>query len=87
MIANDFSPTAVEAMKRNVAYNDLTPEATGPTPGTRTETEEGSNWKGKVRVNEGDAMSVPLSFMSLFLARRYKQDIQSLFILWDHQVL
>ncbi|CED83675.1 -dimethylguanosine trna methyltransferase [Phaffia rhodozyma] len=60
VIANDFSPTAVEAMKRNVSYNDLDPSDKGPTPGTQTEIEakEKNNWKGKVRVNEGDAIAL-----------------------------
>ena len=42
VIANDLSPAAVEAMKRNIAINDL---------GTGSESEPTQ----KVQVNEGDA--------------------------------
>ena len=46
VIANDLSPAAVNAMKRNVAANGLTVEADGP---------ESSTAQAKVQVNEGDA--------------------------------
>jgi tRNA (guanine26-N2/guanine27-N2)-dimethyltransferase len=43
VIANDLSPAAVEAMKRNIAINDL---------GTGSESDP---TRQKVQVNEGDA--------------------------------
>ena len=47
VIANDLSPLAIEAMRRNVGFNGL-----GPTTASEL---------GKVRVNEGDAWWVPLN--------------------------
>lgn len=70
VIANDLSPAAVEAIKRNVELNDLhereVPVAT-PAVENTAEEPEGSvvqpEWKekppkkilAKVRINEGDA--------------------------------
>ncbi|TFK76405.1 N2,N2-dimethylguanosine tRNA methyltransferase [Pluteus cervinus] len=51
VIANDLSPAAVEAMKRNVDINGL-----GPQP---SETDGGD--LGKVRINEGDACTLMYS--------------------------
>ncbi|KIK57785.1 hypothetical protein GYMLUDRAFT_45975 [Collybiopsis luxurians FD-317 M1] len=52
VLANDLSPTAVAAMKRNVELNGLGPE-------TKAEVESSTKKEkpnlGKVRVNEGDA--------------------------------
>lgn len=41
VIANDLSPAAVDAIRRNVELNELGPK--------------GKDAEGKVRVNEGDA--------------------------------
>ena len=52
VIANDLSPAAIEAMRRNVELNDLhekeepVPEGSSESPKIRP---------AKVRVNEGDA--------------------------------
>ena len=52
VIANDLSPSATVAMRRNVELNGLgSGTATDESrPGT-----EGSGQQGRVRVNEGDA--------------------------------
>lgn len=49
MIANDLSPAAAEAMRRNVAINELGPE--------KKDVGDSELFlkEGKVRVNEGDA--------------------------------
>lgn len=67
VIANDLSPTAAAAMRRNVDYNYLGPDDTEPTPTPWSSKKE--DWKGKVRVNEGDALCVPLSRPSRARAR------------------
>ena len=52
MIANDLSPAATEAMRRNVEINGLGPQKqVGGAP-------EPLRKEGKVRVNEGDAWLV-----------------------------
>ena len=70
VIANDLSPTAAEAMRRNVDLNGLGPasapsntaedtfEGVAPTEGTRQPA------LGKVKVNEGDAWYV--NYLPLF---------------------
>ncbi|KAF5380997.1 hypothetical protein D9615_003984 [Tricholomella constricta] len=52
VIANDLSPSATAAMKRNIEINDL-----GPSPATSLS--PGSS--GKVRINEGDACTLMYS--------------------------
>ncbi|KAG5645230.1 hypothetical protein DXG03_006647 [Asterophora parasitica] len=52
VIANDLSPSATAAMKRNIDINDL-----GPTPATDSSPEI----PGKVRINEGDACTLMYS--------------------------
>lgn len=44
-------------MRRNVEYNAMGAEDTAPTDNVHATKKE--EWKGKVRVNEGDALSVP----------------------------
>ncbi|KAL5532740.1 TRM1 [Sanghuangporus sanghuang] len=77
VVANDLSPAAVEAMKRNVELNGLGERSeSGPAPVVSAETEGGktenndektkpSTSKGvlpaKVRVNEGDACALMYS--------------------------
>lgn len=58
MIANDMSPTAAEAMRRNVLYNGVGPSEERPSSSTGflTKKEMDEPWAGKVRVNEGDAL-------------------------------
>lgn len=56
MIANDFSPTAVEAMRRNVEYNSQGPSVERVSTGYLSKKDREEPWKGKVRVNEGDAL-------------------------------
>lgn len=56
MLANDLSPAAVEAMKRNVELNGL-----GPTSSNLKPTPE------KVRVNEGDAWYMSTLFRLCYL--------------------
>ncbi|KIY43399.1 N2,N2-dimethylguanosine tRNA methyltransferase [Fistulina hepatica ATCC 64428] len=53
VIANDFSPAAVEAMKRNVELNGL-----GPTFEDTTSDSPKLAYPGKVRVNQGDASAL-----------------------------
>ncbi|KAG6832138.1 hypothetical protein H0H87_002450 [Tephrocybe sp. NHM501043] len=48
VIANDLSPSATAAMKRNIDLNDLGPAADAPS-------------EGKVRINEGDACTLMYS--------------------------
>jgi tRNA (guanine26-N2/guanine27-N2)-dimethyltransferase len=58
VIANDISPAATEAMRRNVELNGLGPQQPQPT----SPTEEAASIKGrrpdqgKVRVSEMDAV-------------------------------
>ncbi len=54
VIANDLSPAAVEAMRRNVELNDLHEKEEAPAEGT----EKPKVRPAKVKVNEGDAWSV-----------------------------
>jgi tRNA (guanine26-N2/guanine27-N2)-dimethyltransferase len=54
VIANDLSPTAAAAMRRNVDYNAIGVADTAPTENVHATKKE--EWKGKVRVNEGDAL-------------------------------
>ena len=62
MIANDLSPTAIEAMRRNVELNGLGV----PKPKESEETTENSAEKKervphpKIKVNEGDAWYVAI---------------------------
>lgn len=58
VIANDLSPTAATAMRRNVDYNEQGAKDTKPTEGYwgARESAGKEEWKGKVRVNEGDAL-------------------------------
>lgn len=71
MIANDLSASAVEDIRRNIAYNGLAPKGIASLPGAEGLPEEevkpGREWSkadieeaklGKVRANEGDAWSV-----------------------------
>ncbi|GLB34920.1 putative tRNA methyltransferase [Lyophyllum shimeji] len=53
VIANDLSPSATAAMKRNVDINDL-----GPTPESSP---SATPHPGKVRINEGDACTLMYS--------------------------
>ena len=53
VIANDLSPGAVEAMRRNVAINGLTSPATSPQNVSSETTSDVS--LPLVEVNEGDA--------------------------------
>ncbi|GAA5982408.1 hypothetical protein JCM10908_006634 [Rhodotorula pacifica] len=68
VIANDLSASAVEDIRRNIAFNGLAPKGLYSLPGTEGLQEEaikpGKEWSkaaieearlGKVRVNEGDA--------------------------------
>ncbi|GAA5834311.1 hypothetical protein JCM11251_007955 [Rhodosporidiobolus azoricus] len=66
VVANDLSASAVEDIKRNIAYNDLSPAGLSSLPGyvEGQEVKAGGKWskamveearEGKVRVNEGDA--------------------------------
>ena len=59
VIANDFSPSATEAMRRNVELNGLGP-AQATAEDEPSDTREGAERlakldQGKVRINEGDA--------------------------------
>lgn len=82
VIANDLSPAAVEAIKRNVELNDLHErEAPVATPAVvkTAEEPEGSVAQqerkekppkkilAKVRINEGDAWCVALLYSDLIL--------------------
>jgi hypothetical protein len=69
VIANDLSPDAVAAMKRNVNLNKLGPSeastsdmqvdtTTDGTPAAQINKKAQEATKGKVRVNEGDAWQV-----------------------------
>lgn len=51
VIANDLSPTAVAAMKRNIMINDLG----DTTEGVGDPSQPPIIFPGKVRINEGDA--------------------------------
>ncbi|GAA5841022.1 hypothetical protein JCM3766R1_006639 [Sporobolomyces carnicolor] len=68
VVANDLSASAVEDIRRNIEYNDLSPKGLKSLPGTENVEEKdikpNSFWTraqieeardGKVRVNEGDA--------------------------------
>lgn len=71
MIANDLSPTAAKAMRRNVEYNAMGAKDTAPTDNVhahRPSNDKNVEWQGKVRVNEGDAMSVRSNRRTLSLA-------------------
>ena len=71
MIANDLSASAVEDIRRNIAFNGLAPKGLHSIPGTEGMPEEEikpgkefskaqieeAKW-GKVRANEGDAWCV-----------------------------
>ncbi|KZT09453.1 N2,N2-dimethylguanosine tRNA methyltransferase [Laetiporus sulphureus 93-53] len=60
VIANDYSPAAVEAMRRNVEINGLVDD-TGTIETGSSETQKGQGRKPtppKVRVNEGDACAL-----------------------------
>jgi tRNA G37 N-methylase Trm5 len=50
VLANDLSPSAAEAMRRNVDYNDVGPSSARP-----TNLKDSEAWEGRVRVTEGDA--------------------------------
>lgn len=52
VIANDLSPAAVEAMKRNIELNDLHEKTEAP---VEDSVEAPRVRPAKVRVNEGDA--------------------------------
>lgn len=52
VIANDLSPAAVEAMRRNIELNDLHEKELGP---SERSAGEPAVRPAKVRVNEGDA--------------------------------
>lgn len=71
MIANDLSASAVEDIRRNIAFNGLAPKGLHSIPGTEGMTEDeikpGKEFSkaqieeaklGKVRANEGDAWCV-----------------------------
>ncbi|KAI0818751.1 N2,N2-dimethylguanosine tRNA methyltransferase [Irpex lacteus] len=65
VIANDLSPTAAEAMRRNVELNGLGPTKLGEVEttagaGTEPPTEQKTH-QPKVRVNEGDACALMYS--------------------------
>ena len=67
VIANDLSPSATAAMKRNVDINGLTTPHEGSAPDDDVTTAKGVIPKlGKVRINEGDAwwVSYPLFRLS-----------------------
>ncbi|KAF7793124.1 hypothetical protein EIP86_004233 [Pleurotus ostreatoroseus] len=75
VIANDLSPSAAEAMRRNVELNGL-----GPTPATDVSADTSADGaqkpqtadNGKVRVNEGDAWCVTESFkISVFVIENF----------------
>ncbi|KAG8920568.1 RNA methyltransferase tRNA(m5U54)methyltransferase [Tulasnella sp. 408] len=54
VIANDLSPAATAAMRRNVELNGLGPSTADPSP-------SGGGDLGKVRINEGDACDLMYS--------------------------
>ncbi|KAL7414373.1 N2,N2-dimethylguanosine tRNA methyltransferase [Mrakia frigida] len=58
VIANDLSPTAAEAMRRNVEFNDVGPSSEKPKPVEGAKVVEGETWEGRVRVREGDACTL-----------------------------
>ena len=58
IVANDLDETAVEAIARNVAYNQVS-----------SDTLE----RRHITPNQGDATYVPISFLSLFLAQTAAQ--------------
>ena len=60
VLANDLSPAAVEAMKRNVELNDLHEKTEPPEEGS---SEQPRVRPAKVRVNEGDAWCATLSII------------------------
>jgi tRNA (guanine26-N2/guanine27-N2)-dimethyltransferase len=55
VIANDLSPSATAAMKRNVDINGLGTPVEDVTPEDNTTGKAGVPKLGKVRINEGDA--------------------------------
>jgi tRNA (guanine26-N2/guanine27-N2)-dimethyltransferase len=61
VIANDLSPTAAAAMRRNVAFNGVDAASCRPSNVENPNVSEKERerlereWEGKVRVNEGDA--------------------------------
>ena len=55
VIANDLSPTAAEAMRRNVEFNEVGPSSEKPAPVPGAKVVEGEVWEGRVKVREGDA--------------------------------
>jgi len=44
VIANDLSPAAVEAMKRNIAINDLDTDSESDPTGQKVQVNEGDAW-------------------------------------------
>ncbi|KAH7103878.1 N2,N2-dimethylguanosine tRNA methyltransferase [Auriculariales sp. MPI-PUGE-AT-0066] len=59
IIANDLSPAATTAMRRNVEFNGLGPQPAGVTPAADADKEVQSH--GKVRVSEADACTLMYS--------------------------
>lgn len=55
VLANDLSPTAAEAMRRNVELNGLGPAKAPADAEGANQTGNARNQKGKVVVHEGDA--------------------------------
>jgi tRNA (guanine26-N2/guanine27-N2)-dimethyltransferase len=60
VIANDLSPSATAAMKRNVELNGLGPSSPDPADGSSSVVSEHQPLpdRGKVRINEGDACAL-----------------------------
>jgi hypothetical protein len=80
VIANDLSASAVEDIRRNIAFNGLAPKGLHSIPGTEGMTEDeikpGKEFSkaqieeaklGKVRANEGDAWCVAVRGFRCFL--------------------
>lgn len=88
MIANDLSASAVEDIRRNIAYNGLAPKGLHSLEGTaglnEDEIKPGQQWSkadieeaklGKVRANEGDAWCVARSHVRLHAQGRKADDL------------
>ena len=56
VVANDLSPAAVDAIKRNVELNGVGVDASGSSGAS--ENSESNPEQGRVKVNEGDAWYV-----------------------------